>query len=372
MASIETMARYRAEAGEKIRRAKTRYPELRPLEALFRYVTDYPEKLTVNTTRLWRQQMRIAAAEVAREDDRDFSEAQVRDFLHAMDEAVDALRGSPSAPRTSTKKRKDASKAEVVAVFGHLKTRALELQRVRMAATAIYCVLMPRLGGRPVELVGAEVSDGVLVLPNAKRAPGQELKRQIPVGHWEFQYRVALAALIEVVNREVGENGYNAWLSVLAEILARACLAVGVSRLAPTTFRHTALSTWSAAGYTTEEIAALAGHFCGRSPSHYIRTASAWNPEDVMTVSLAPTAAILKDEADPASAFDVSPMPQPQPLPTVVDNSSSLWADHRKRMDQEERALDLAVAEAIAAWGKTPTEDQIELPESRTPGNASK
>lgn len=346
MASVETVAAYRAEALKKIRRAKAQFPDLYALDALFRYVSDYPGTLAPNSVRLWRQQMRIAVTEASRDDPREFSGDAIHGFIHAMDEAVDALKGRPNPPRTSTKKRKDPPKSEVVAVFAHLKKRALELHRPRMAATAIFCVLMPRIGGRPVELVGASVRGGVLVLRNAKKAAGQAIERLIKVDQWDLHHRVALAALIDLVNSEVGDTGYQAWLSTLAEILARACQAAGVPRLAPSSFRHTALSTWSAAGLSVEEIALLAGHFCRRSASHYIRTASAWGPEDATVTPLAPVA-LVSEVAEVSSGasleFDLEPMPQPTSSQPRADISQRLWNEHRQRVNEQEKSLDLAM-----------------------------
>jgi len=348
MASVHTVAAYRAEALKKIRRAKARFPELYALDALFRYVSEYPGTLASNSVRLWRQQMRIAVIEASRDDPRGFSENAIHGFIHAMDEAVDALRGRPTPPRTSTKKRKDPPKSEVVAVFAHLKKRALELHRPRMAATAIYCVLMPRIGGRPVELVGASVRGGILVLPNAKRAAGQATERPIMVHQWDLHHRVALAALIDFVNVEVGDAGYEAWLSTFAEILARACQAAGVPRLAPSSFRHTALSTWSAAGLSAEEIALLAGHFCRRSASHYIRTASAWGPEDATVAPAAPVAPALEVvEVSSDTNLDLESMPQPASPPLRRDTSQKLWSEHRQRVDEQERSLDLVVERTL-------------------------
>ena len=362
MASIETVAAYRAEALKKIRRAKARFPELYALDALFRYVSEYPGTLAPNTVRLWRQQMRVAVAEASRDDPREFSENAVHGFIHAMDEAVDALRGRPTRPRTSTKKRKDPPKSDVVAVFAHLKKRALELHRPRMAATAIYCVLMPRIGGRPVELVGASVRGGSLILPNAKRAVGQATERPIMVHQWDMHHRVALAALIDFVNAEVGDAGYEAWLSMLAEILARACQAAGVPRLAPSSFRHTALSTWAMAGFSIEEIALLAGHFSRRSPSYYIRTASAWSPEDATVTSLgpAPTQEVEEVKAGTSLGFDLEPMPQPNSPPPRADISQRLWNEHRQRMDEQEKSLDLVMKRTRLDRMRLPREQQTQ------------
>ncbi|MCF1742061.1 hypothetical protein [Paradevosia shaoguanensis] len=360
MASVETVAAYRTEALKKIRRAKARFPELYALDALFRYVSDYSGTLAPNSVRLWRQQMRIAVTEASRDDPREFSGDAIHGFIHAMDEAVDALKGRPNPPRTSTKKRKDPPKSEVVAVFAHLKKRALELHRPRMAATAIFCVLMSRIGGRPVELVGASVRGSTLILPNAKRAVSQATERPIMVDQWDLHHRVALAALIDLVNSEVGDAGYQAWLSTLAEILARACQAVGVPRLAPSSFRHTALSTWSAAGFSTEEIALLAGHFCRRSPSHYIRTASAWGPEDATVAPLgpAPTPEVEEVRTDTSLGLDFEPMPQPNSPPPRADISQRLWNEHRQRMDEQEKSLDLVTKRTRLDRMRLPREQQ--------------
>lgn len=349
MASAKTESAYRAEAIRKIERAQARYPHHRPLQALFEYVTRYPDNLTPNTTRLWKQQMKIAVIEVAKKDPSNFSDTQIDSFIETMNQAIERLRGVPEMPRTATKKRKDPSKSEVEKVFGHLKTRALELHRVRMATTAIYCVLMPRLGGRPVELVGATVADGILTFPNAKRASEQTAVRQIDVRQWTPHYRVALAALIDMVNLEVQEGGYEAWLSIIAETLARACQTVGVARLAPSCFRHTALSTWSAAGFSAIEIARLAGHFCERSASHYIKTASAWGPEDANVAAMAPAVpspAVVKVDSS-CTECDFEPMPQPTPARSSADRSQQLQQDYRSAVGEYEKTLYEAVKRTL-------------------------
>lgn len=371
MASAKTLDRYRTEALKKIERAQRQSPNLRPLEALFRYVSAYPENLPSGTAGPWRQQLRMAVLEVVKVDPRTFSKRQVAGFLTEMDEAVDALRGRPSAKHTASKKWKDPPKAAVVKVFTRLKERSLKLNRIRMAAAAFYCVLMPRLGARPVELLGATVVAGHLVLPNAKRAVDQSSYRGLDVRHWQLQYRVALAALLDIVTSEVEEGGYEAWLSILAETLARACEAVEVRRLAPSSFRHTALSTWAAAGYTTEEIARMAGHFSRRSPAHYIRTASAWGPEDaIVTPAAALDHAVSFDESMDKSVdqeFDLSPMPQPVNVSSAPDESKALWDEYRRRSEDQTRALNEAVASVMSQRAPR-AGDGVDLDEEHQPG----
>lgn len=352
MASAKTLAAYAVEADKKVHRAQSRFPELRPLEALFRYVGHYPQKLTPNTVGLWRQQMRVAVARVAGDDLRCFTARQVEDFIGVMDDAVAGLKGRPSEPRTSTKKWKSPSKSAVVKVFERLKQRALALNRMRMAATALYCVLMPRLGGRPVELVGARVDGSRLIFDNAKRAADQVPVRSIDISGWDLHYRVALAALIDFTSMEVSDVGYEAWHKAMAETLARACQSVSVPRIAPSSFRHTALSTWSAAGFSIDEIARLAGHFSKRSPSYYIRTASAWGPEDVIvkTIESEPAPPPLAETSDVATLFDdIAPMPLPAFKREENDDTQKLIAEQRQRVQQFEEALDRGVEAAKAS-----------------------
>lgn len=210
-------------------------------------------------------------------------------------------------------------------------------------------------------------------LPNAKRAVDQASYRGLDVRHWHLQHRVALAALLDIVASEVEEGGYEAWLSILAETLARACEAVEVRRLAPSSFRHTALSTWAAAGYTTEEIARLAGHFSRRSPTHYIHTASAWGPEDaIVTPAAALDHAVSFDERIDKSVgqeFDLSPMPQPVHIPSAPDASKALWEEYQRRVEDQTRALDEAVAAVISQrvpGARVDTDEELE-PGDRKP-----
>ena len=377
MASEKTLEAYRAGALKKIKRARKRYPDLEhPLDALFTFVENYDGVLTPNSARLWRQELRIAVRELVEADTRDLYPRQKADYLKRMDQTVDALRGRPEEPRTSSKKCKDPSKDEVVQVFTRLKKRAIELDRMRMAATAIYCILMPRIGARSVELVDARVEEGILILPNAKRATEQAKERRLDIGHWDIHYRVALAALIDIVNFEVDEIGYDAWHSVLAETLARACEAVNVRRLSPSSFRHTALSTWSAAGLSMEEIARLAGHFCRRSPQHYIRTASAWGHEDSIVKSPAPTEPTREiteaTAASPEPEFDYEPMPTPTPIPTKPNETQKLQTAHRLGFMEWENGLIQNTQRLVRERSSAPVSEQTSgsqiPPRSMKPG----
>ncbi len=286
MASIKTLNGYRAKGMVFARQARQRYPDWDPLEALCRHAEARTDILTRSTVRLYRRQYCSAAIAMGRESGRTNDDIVIA--MRRLTDALQKLAGRPPVPRTASKKVKDAKDWWVKEIFGHLKLMAVRHHRIRSAACGLYCLLVPKLGTRPVELVGAYVEGDHLFVPSAKQPGNRQVFRSIDISGFHPTHREALLALIHIVARDVEAGGYRQWLKRLAEILARACETVSketgqhIPRLSPSAFRHTAISTWHAAGYTPEEIAELVGHRDLRSQNAYKRAGSAWPIDTTM------------------------------------------------------------------------------------------
>ncbi len=304
-AKPETMEQYRAMGRRYAAQGQARHPDCDPLEALCRHAEDRVGVLKPSTVRLYKRRYGAAALVIGRTEGVD--EAVIIEALRRLTAKLDAMAGTPAEKRTSSKKVKDAKDWVVKEVFGHLKIMAVRHRRIRSAAVGLYCLLVPKLGVRPVELTGAWVEGDTLFVPSAKQPEGGPSVRRIDISDFHPTHKEALLALIFIVARDVEAGGYDAWLSRLAETLARACVTVGkktgqeIDRLSPSSFRHTAISTWHAAGYTPEEIAELVGHRSLRSQSAYKHSGSAW-----------PISGPLAKPANPPKAIiDLDDMPIP-------------------------------------------------------------
>lgn len=286
-------------------RARRSHADLSQVEALCARADSHDEVLMRNTIGNYRHMYAAALALVA--DQGATSETEIRAARDRIERTLNPRRGRPPTPRTSAKKVKKAKEWMVKSVFTKLKHSAMRLRRLRPAMTALYCLVQPRLGVRPIELHTANFAGDLLMVRNAKRKDSSY--RQLDVSSWDPSHKMALAVLIEMAREEIREVGYDAWLSRVAECLARACHAVpGVPRLCPSGFRHIALSTWHASGYTVEEIAALAGHLLPTSSRHYIHKSAAW----AMAKHHAVSSASSVPRPDAEAVWEDYPRPQPK------------------------------------------------------------
>lgn len=292
--------------------AEKQFRSVSRAEALCSHAEARTGVLKGSTVRNYKHRYRTAIEWIAAEDGLSPSDREA--CQRRIDDALERLRGKPEQPRTASKKVKDAKAWMVKAVFGHLQLAAVKYQRLGLAATALYCLVKPRLGTRPVELNTATIEGDVLVIRNAKTAG--ESYRRLDLSEWTPSHRMALAVLIELARAEIESDGYDAWLSRLAENLARACEAASrdgehVPRLAPSSFRHTAISTWHAAGFTVDEIAEMAGHVLTSSASrHYIHKSAAWATRREQMVR--PVAVVEPAMADELLLLDDFPVPAPK------------------------------------------------------------
>ncbi len=223
-AKPETMEQYRAMGRRYAAQGQARHPDCDPLEALCRHAEDRVGVLKPSTVRLYKRRYGAAALVIGRTEGVD--EAVIIEALRRLTAKLDAMSGTPAEKRTSSKKVKDAKDWVVKEVFGHLKIMAVRHRRIRSAAVGLYCLLVPKLGVRPVELTGAWVEGDTLFVPSAKQPEGGPSVRRIDISDFHPTHKEALLALIFIVARDVEAGGYDAWLSRLAETLARACVAV--------------------------------------------------------------------------------------------------------------------------------------------------
>ena len=332
-----------------IRAARGTFHDLAGGEALCAHAEARTGTLKGSSVRNYRHRYFAGLEWVAQEDG---LPAGARDaFRRRIEAALERLRGKPEEPRTASKKIKDAPAWMVKAVFGHLQLAAVKYQRMGLAAAALYCLVKPNLGTRPVELHQAVIEGDILVVPNAKREDGSN--RRLDLSGWDPTHRMALAVLIKLAQAEVDSDGHDAWLGRLAERLARACEAAGrtgdfIPRLAPSSFRHTAISTWHAAGFTVAEIAEMAGHLLTSSASrHYIHKSAAWavRREDMVQPAVAVDPA-MEDEPLVMDDFPV-PAPMAEKAREVID-----WRGHL------ERSLSVQASAPVASDRKATTGDQ--------------
>lgn len=375
MASPQTKRGYLSKGMTYAAQGQARHPECTALDALCRHAEDRSDILKPSTVRLYKWQYGTAALKLWRAAGLD--QPELVSALARILTALNAREGEPPEQRTSSKKVKDPRDWMVKEVFGHLKIMAVRHSRIRSAACALYCLLVPKLGARPVELTKAWVEGNTLFVPSAKQPENQPDIREIDISDFHPTHREALFALIYIAARDVEADGYDAWLSRLAETLARACVTVerkthqNIGRLSPSSFRHTAISTWHSAGYTAEEIAELVGHRDLRSQNAYKRTSSAWpmtrdlaklvehgphlapiEPGSRETKSPAPQAEVPDEQAGGSGPLlDLDYMPQPETKPRS-DIGDELWPAARKRLEDQ---VDRSISGKLADGDFTPS-----------------
>jgi integrase len=162
--------------------------------------------------------------------------------------------------RTSALKVKDATETEVHALFCELKRHAIATGNMNAVLAALFTLVAAHSGFRPCELIGGQLAGTTLVLPNAKRRPGQEGERSINLDGLHPDVVAGMALLLSLVPTDMRQLEFKAWHKQMAEQMRRACIRIGIRPLAPYSFRHVAIASWARAGLTPTEIAALVGH----------------------------------------------------------------------------------------------------------------
>jgi hypothetical protein len=193
------------------------------------------------------------------------------DLTTAIDTAGDILNkkiGHPLPPRGASRKVKDPLLVELGDIFAHQRAKFLDGRDRLDLILALYIIVMPRIGLRPVELTWARWDGNNLYARTAKRAGRPE--RRVPHEHWPPVYKAALGLLVALMPRELSDAEFETWRNRLASRLARASKRSRKKRRLSLYFaRHIAMATWKQAGITPELIAKLAGHAGLQSQHHY-------------------------------------------------------------------------------------------------------
>jgi len=137
---------------------------------------------------------------------------------------------------------------------------------------ALFVLVAGHSGFRPVELRGAAFEGNVLILPNAKKRPGQSRTRTLNLSDLHADVRTGIDLLLALIDHDLTKAEFAKWQKCLAGQLERACKRVGIRVLSLYSFRHVAIASWAAAGLSVQEIALLCGHLSIRTAhTHYAR-----------------------------------------------------------------------------------------------------
>ncbi len=269
--SPETERAYQIEAHRHLRRAHKCHPNADLLEGLVLSVTDDPTIIKSATARLYKQEL-IAAVDILVSRGQALASSRAN-AIEQIGAALAARSGIPDEPRTASRKVKEATEAEALAVFRYLAKRARGRGNIHpICMLALYVYVVPRFGCRPVEWMNASVEGDVLFVKNAKFSNGRSgfEERSFDLSGYDSRVIEAVKAFAVFAPLSAGEAAaFELWRNALAELLARACAKCGLRRLSLYSFRHVALATWKKAGLAPWEIAALAGHASVKSASAY-------------------------------------------------------------------------------------------------------
>ncbi|SIR08656.1 hypothetical protein [Bosea sp. TND4EK4] len=249
------------------------------LEGLVLSVTDDPTIIKSATARLYKQEL-IAAVDILVSRGQALASSRAN-AIEQIGAALAARSGIPDEPRTASRKVKDATEAEALAVFRYLAKRARGRGNIHpICMLALHVYVVPRFGCRPVEWMNASVEGDVLFVKNAKFSNGRSgfEERSFDLSGYDSRVIEAVKAFAVFAPLSAGEAAaFELWRNALAELLARACAKCGLRRLSLYSFRHVALATWKKAGLAPWEIAALAGHASVKSASAYAGKTKGWS-----------------------------------------------------------------------------------------------
>tara|TARA_A100001391_G_scaffold145276_2_gene102943 strand:- start:19771 stop:20712 length:942 start_codon:yes stop_codon:yes gene_type:complete len=177
--------------------------------------------------------------------------------------------------RTSSRKRKSLSVAELMKLDQHLKTSKGRYDRLLRCFLGFGVALFLR----PVEYLSASVEGTILVVENAKatngRANGKYRSRDISAMGADGIANLELF-LRRIRKATAQAGGWESLHGRLASRLARVCKAVGVDRVSLYTLRHVGIAsakTW----LEPYEVAAAAGHGSVRTATtHYAKSRTGW------------------------------------------------------------------------------------------------
>ncbi|MCJ2082435.1 hypothetical protein [Methylobacterium sp. J-090] len=348
MRSSSTRASYYLEGRKHLERAIAAFPQVCPLQALVQDVEGAPKdiasKLRPSTTRRYLEDLRVIVSVIVRAARRAGAICEPEPTMMRIEAALLSRRGRPAEPRGASRRIKDPTEVEAGLAFVHLKKLALRDRTMTAAAAALYTLVEPRVGFRPVELCGATVEGTILAIPNAKLGNGQDRWRRLDLKNYPNAVIAAIRILVRLAPAPGNPQAFARWRNGLASSLARASLAAGGRRLALYSFRHVAIATWEKSGFSAEEIAALAGHLSMRTArTHYARAASGWElterPEPIVVPVRADTALaapntlvepgtdLLASSASADPPLEFEPLPEPDVRPDAVASPSDKTAE---------------------------------------------
>lgn len=392
MASLATEAKYFKD-GQRLRnRAETRYPLLPKLDAL---LTEAGEDgvLMAATVRRYRPAYGSALDVLSLDCESDQMQcALARSEIRTL---LDARRGVPDTLRTAAAKN-IATKEEAEKTFVALRELAQTSKHPVPIAAALYVFVVPRIALRPIELLGARVVGKKLIVLNAKRRLRQSLERTISLKRFADSFIEALKWLIILAKAGVSlysdpERGFELWRNKLASCLARVSKDVcgDDRRLSLYSFRHIAIATWKAAGYSAATIARLVGHLLLSSAGRYYAPAKAgWVKELVLAelpdlmieleASLtSPAARDSKDSSDTTSSADAkvvtadpevskmssaaqwdAPMPVPRKVEVRTSGGEALFQSYKGDLERRLQSFDEDAAKLKASGGMRAEQDR--------------
>lgn len=339
--SSATRASYYLEGRKHLKRAVAAFPEGCPLQALVQDLetplTGTESRLKPSTTRRYLEDFRVIVTVIVRAARWAGVVCEPDCAMARIEAALMARRGRPAEPRGASRRIKDPTAAEAALAFVQLKKLALRDRSMTAAAAALYTLVEPRIGCRPIELCGAVMEGTTLIIPNAKLADGQDRWRPLDLRTYPTALIAAIRLLVKLAPEPGNPQAFVLWRNSLASSLARASFAAGGRRLALYAFRHIAIATWEKSGFSAEEIAALAGHLSIRTArTHYARAGSGWEltqvPEPITIAVRTDTASTeagdvtspindptaMSVSADPLPNFE--PMPEPNIRPVVAES----------------------------------------------------
>lgn len=372
-----TRASYYREGRVHLKRAVARFPGACPLQALVDDVelplpgADWT--LRPATSRRYREDYLILVTVLVRVARKAGEPLEIDPIMKRIEAALRSRRGRPVKPRGSSLRIRNPTDAEAGAAFAHLKTIAQRDRSMSAAAAALYLLVEPRIGLRPIEYCGATIDGTILVIPNAKLSDGQDSSRRIDLSAYTDTVLAAIRALISLMPAPGNPNNFTLWRNAIASSLARASLTAGQRRLSLYSFRHIAVATWEKNGFSAAEIAHLAGHLSTRTArTHYARAGSGWHLEALPKPVTAPILPAdqpperSSDEArepDPSTmsdddfGFDFTPIPVPSARPAVVKGTSDqteAWKAYASRLETLGRQI---VNDARPEPRRTPISD---------------
>jgi integrase len=329
-ATMATLAFYYRQGKSMLASALASFPSSHPIEALLKQQRSggplEPASLPVYRAVLIRI-VKVLLRQEGQPETFDKVWTELDDTLTARKQKAD--KDSDRTASGKKRKVKNATEQEASALFAELKRHSLKSKNMNAVLATLFCLVAGHGGFRPVELMGSERSGETLVLRNAKRQKGQSPTRMQYVGELHKDVLIGMDLLTSLIDHDMSRRQFRAWEKTIAEQMRRACKRINIRVLAPYSFRHIAIATWSASGLSPEEIARLCGHISIRTAhTHYARAAAGHKRKAVARAVMAetsehetvearagevPKAAIQGSET--ASIFVVESMPMPGPMP---------------------------------------------------------